>query len=73
MKRLTFIPAILFMFVSAYAQDHRLHGTESLRWGWADGFMQGETSTISVGMLWIDLYDPAKKTASLARRCQQDN
>ena len=23
--------------------------------------MQGETTTISVGMVWIDLYDPAKK------------
>jgi len=36
-------------------------GTESPRWGWADGFMQGETSNISVGMLWVDLYDPARK------------
>ena len=36
-------------------------GTESLRWGWGDGFVQGETSAISVGMVWIDLYDPARK------------
>ena len=132
MKRMTFIPAILIMLISAYAQDvhynyelganfakYRTYqwadlpddafadqlidqaikravdeqleqkglvrvekkadlqigyqaviiqdktiafmGTESLRWGWADGFMQGETSNISVGMLWIDLYDPARK------------
>ena len=132
MKRLTFIPAILIMLVSAYAQDvhynyelgadfakYRTYqwvdpprgafmdqlidqavkravdeqleqkglvkvekdgnlqigyqavveeemsiaflGTESLRWGWGDGFVQGETSTISIGMVWIDLYDPARK------------
>ena len=36
-------------------------GTESLGWGWSDGFMQGETSAISLGMVWIDLYDPARK------------
>jgi Domain of unknown function (DUF4136) len=132
MKRLTFIPVILIMLVSAYAQDVHYNyelganfakyktyqwveppggafvdqlidqaikrtvdeqleqkglarvekdgdlrigylavvedgmsiaflGTESLHWGWGDGFVQGETSTISVGMVWIDLYDPARK------------
>jgi hypothetical protein len=132
MKRLTFIPVILLMFVSAYAQDihykyelganfakYRTYqwidlpdgafadqlidqaieraideqleqkglarvekdgdlqvgyqaviiqkksiafmGRESLGWGWGDGIVQGETSTISVGMVWVDLYDPGKK------------
>ena len=36
-------------------------GTESLSWGWGNGIKQGETSTISVGMVWVDLYDPARK------------
>ena len=132
MNRLTFIPAILIMLVSAYAQDvhynyelganfakYRTYqwadlpdgafadqlidqaikravdeqlelkglarvekdgdlqigyqavtiqektiafmGTESPRWGWRDGFVQGETTSMSVGMVWVDLYDPAKK------------
>jgi len=132
MKRLTFIPVILIMFVSAYAQDvhynydlganfakyrtyqwvdlpggafaHQLIdqaiqravdeqleqkgltrvekdgdlqvgyqavvdegmsitflGTESLGWSWGDAFVQGETTSMSVGMVWVDLYDTAKK------------
>lgn len=36
-------------------------GTESLAWGWGNAMVQGETSTISIGMVWIDLYDPARK------------
>jgi len=132
MKRLTFIPVILIMFVSAYAQDvhynytlgtdfakyrtyqwveppssayadrlidHPIQravdeqleqkgltrvekggdlqigyqavvdqgmsitflGTESLGWSWGDAFVQGETTSMSVGIVWVDLYDPAKK------------
>ena len=36
-------------------------GTESLAWGWGNAIVQGETSTISIGMVWIDLYDPGRK------------
>ena len=36
-------------------------GTESLGWSWGDAFVQGETTSMSVGMVWVDLYDPAEK------------
>lgn len=29
--------------------------------GWGSGTVQGQTSTISVGTLMVDLYDPGKK------------
>lgn len=35
-------------------------GTESPRWGWGEG-MRGETTGTSVGMVWVDLYDPEKR------------
>ena len=40
--------------------------------GWGDRTVQGQTSTIPVSMLLVDLYDPGEKTTDLARRCQQD-
>lgn len=36
-------------------------GTESPAWSWGKAVVQGETSTISVGMVWVDLYDPSRE------------
>ena len=36
-------------------------GTENMHWSWGSDAVEGETSTISVGMVWIDLYDPVRK------------
>ena len=48
-------------------------------WGWGGGWggfnsgtVTGQTSTIPVGMLLVDLYDPARKAAGLTRRRHQD-
>jgi hypothetical protein len=41
--------------------------------GWGDRTVRGQTSTVPVGILLVDLYDVGKKAAGLARRRRQDH